>query len=93
MVVEVVVAMTPDEVVARALAVPASPPDLRSLAELGLDSLDALEVLAALAEACPGLRLGDERPTADLTPAHLGALVAAYRNLGADSMAISVEVP
>jgi hypothetical protein len=71
----------------------ASPDDHRTLADLGLDSLDVIEVVLLLEGACPGITIGDDPVVVELTPARLRSLVGAYRNLGAAGMAMTVELP
>jgi hypothetical protein len=81
----------PDDVVDLALGHGPVPDD--TLAGLGLDSLDVLEVLAGLEVACPGLSIADDPPLVALSPSRLRSIVGAYRNLGASAMTVVVEVP
>ena len=87
--------MTPEELV-HVVVVDgsASADDHRTLADLGLDSLDVIEVVLLLEGACPGITLGDDPVVVELTPARLRSLVGAYRNLGrGPAWPLTVEVP
>ena len=86
--------MTPEELVHLVVVDGgAAADDHRTLADLGLDSLDVIEVVLQLEGACPGITLGDDPVVVELTPARLRALVGAYRNLGPAGMEMVVELP
>ena len=86
--------MTPEELVHLVVVDGAGAAgDHRTLADLGFDSLDVIEIVLLLEGACPGITVGDDPVVAELTPARLRSLVAAHRNLGPTGMTLVVELP